>query len=83
MATEDPTRSPVALPVSSNPRSSRALAFFTERTLAAYLAVSDRTIRKPLSSYKQFSNNGVPTAPQTYPLSKTLRLPFPGYRGKG
>jgi excisionase family DNA binding protein len=58
MATKDPTRSRAALPASGVPRSERAArVFFTERSLAAYLAVSDRTIRNwircgDLPSYK-------------------------------
>jgi excisionase family DNA binding protein len=58
MATKDPTRSRAARPASGDPGSELAArSFFTERTLATYLAVSDRTIRNwircgDLPSYK-------------------------------
>jgi excisionase family DNA binding protein len=58
MAIEDPTRIRTGLSAQEDRASERAdLTFFTERTLAAYLAVSDRTIRNwisrgDLSSYK-------------------------------
>jgi excisionase family DNA binding protein len=58
MATKDTTRSRAVLRASGDQGSGRAArTFFTERTLAAYLAVSDRTIRNwisrgDLSSYK-------------------------------
>lgn len=58
MAIKDPTRSRAARTASGVTQSQSAnRRFFTERTLAAHLAVSDRTIRNwircgDLSSYK-------------------------------
>jgi excisionase family DNA binding protein len=50
MAIKDPTRTRATLPASGDSGSERAArSFFTERTLAAYLAVSDRTIRNWIS----------------------------------
>jgi hypothetical protein len=46
MAIKDPTRSRTGRLASEDPGSELAArSFFTERTLAAYLSVSDRTIR--------------------------------------
>lgn len=58
MAIKNPTRSWGARPAYSDPRSAGAARpFFTERSLAAYLSVSERTIRNwircgDLPSYK-------------------------------
>jgi excisionase family DNA binding protein len=52
-----PTHSALSLDIESMERKATSPTFFTERTLAAYLAVSDRTIRNwirrgELPSYK-------------------------------
>jgi excisionase family DNA binding protein len=53
----DPMQTPLSLDLGGVEQKSISIAFFTERTLAAYLAVSDRTIRNwirrgQLPSYK-------------------------------
>jgi excisionase family DNA binding protein len=53
----DPVQTPLATDIRGMKRKSVAVAFFTERSLADYLAVSDRTIRNwirrgDLPSYK-------------------------------
>jgi excisionase family DNA binding protein len=52
-----PTQTPLNLDIEGMERKSSSPAFFTERTLAAYLAVCDRTVRNwirrgELPSYK-------------------------------
>jgi excisionase family DNA binding protein len=53
----DPVQTPLAMDIRGMKRKSVFVAFFTERSLADYLAVSDRTIRNwirrgDLPSYK-------------------------------
>lgn len=53
----DPMQRPLATDIEGMKRKSISITFFTERSLAAYLAVSDRTIRNwirrgDLPSYK-------------------------------
>ena len=53
----DPMQTPLATDIEGMKRKSISIAFFTERSLAEYLAVSDRTIRNwirrgELPSYK-------------------------------
>lgn len=57
MARKPPTDSALTFDISGIERNAPPVTFFTERSLAAYLAVSDRTIRNwirrgELSSYK-------------------------------
>jgi excisionase family DNA binding protein len=57
MRRKQPTDSALSFDIKGMERNAPPVAFFTERTLAAYLAVSDRTIRNwirrgELASYK-------------------------------
>jgi excisionase family DNA binding protein len=80
MRRNQPTDSGLTFDIGGMERNAPSVAFFTERTLAAYLAVSDRTIRNwirrgELPSYKLGAARRIDPADVDTFLSQRRELP--------